>query len=295
MLYALEQYRYTPDPASSHRHLAYHRAFCLTLHYSEKETLEFLHDIFAPYTATHLIAIAAGVSLGALLQSASGFGFSLVAVPVMLNAGLPLPEVLVFSFTAQLWQQPASLWRVRRHVVWKPLVPVIITSLLFLVVGVILQKQLLHLDRVTVRRAIGALITLFLLAQALWRPEPREGLHPGWGLISGAFAGTSCGIAGIPGPPLVFWVMAHTWSNQRLRGSLWAIFLPLTPGILIVLAVGFRSAVLRALPAALFFIPASIIASAIGLSIGHKIPKHILRRIAYALLAALAAFAILGI
>jgi len=71
--------------------------------------LEFLHDIFAPYTTVQIIVIAVGVSLGALLQSASGFGFGLVAVPVMLNAGLPLPEVLVFSFAAQLWQQSASV------------------------------------------------------------------------------------------------------------------------------------------------------------------------------------------
>ena len=48
-------------------------------------------------------------------------------------------------------------------------------------------------------------------------------------LLAGACGGLLGGLAGVPGPPLVMWVMAHDWSADVTRAFLFASFMCLVP------------------------------------------------------------------
>ena len=102
-------------------------------------------------------------------------------------------------------------------------------------------------------------------------------------------------MAGVPGPPIVMWIMAHDWPNARTRGSVWAMFIFLTPLLLVLLWVARGNEMLVVLLPAVVMIPIVQLAAMAGLRIGNAIPKPRLRQIAFALLMIIAVAAILGV
>ena len=106
-------------------------------------------------------------------------------------------------------------------------------------------------------------------------------------------AGLAGGLTGAPGAPIVIWVMAHNWSNQRSRGSMWAIFLVFGSTLFLLLCLSFGWRVLATVPPAVLLIPIAVIGSHVGLKLGNLISKKYLRRIAFVLLLLVAASAIL--
>ena len=257
--------------------------------------MQWFELVLEQFTAAQLVAVAVTIAAATTLQAAVGFGFNLLAIPVLLRCGLELHEAIVVSIVAQVWQQGAGVWHTRQAVVWRPLWPAIGAVAVCIVVGVVLQGALASWDRTEIGRLIGVLIVVGLLAQWYWRPAPQARLHVGWGVLAGACGGLMGGLAGIPGPPLVIWIMAHDWSNQRTRGSIWAMFLFLTPLLFVVLWISRGHEVLIVLLPAVVLIPVVQLSAMVGLRIGNAVSKRRLRQIAMALLLIIAAAAIAGV
>jgi hypothetical protein len=104
--------------------------------------------------------------------------------------------------------------------------------------------------------------------------------------------GLPAGLCGMAGPPIVLWAMSHRWSSQRIRATLWAIFLTMTPLGIFFLYQRFKSVVLQSALLALAMTPAVLLGTLPGMWIGNRIPQPWLRRIGVALLVVLATYMI---
>ena len=170
------------------------------------------------------IALAAlAVFVGAALQSATGFGFALIAAPVLfallgpreaVTAGVLLGLVLNALTLATERRRPAILAREAATVVgW---------SLPGLALGALALRELPE-------RPLSVLVAVAVLAGLALRlrgagsavvARPRTWHGPAAGFSSGALASSTS----LSGPPLVFWLLARGTPRGTMRDTLAAIF-----------------------------------------------------------------------
>jgi uncharacterized membrane protein YfcA len=240
-----------------------------------------------------LIAIAVVLMLGSALQSAAGFGFGMFAIPLLILLGSESYEAIAIIGICSTAQALAGLWTLRRDVSWvlvAVLVAIIATTL---PVGVWVLDKVASLEAARVGQVFGAIVLTALLAQWLWRIRPRDHLHWGWAAGAGIVSGFMSGLAGMGGPPLVMWVMAHRWTNQRSRATLWAMIAGLTPFQMLFLYLRFGDDVVGAMGEGVLLAPLTLLGLLPGLWIGHRIPKPVLRQLSYVILLLISLYAIL--
>ena len=90
------------------------------------------------------------------------------------------------------------------------------------------------------------------------------------------------------GPPLVLWVMAHDWANRKTRAFLYGSFGASMPLQIAVFGVALGWPAVRGAVAGAAFSPAVVLGSLVGLAIGNRFSKPLLRRLAYGLLVVIA-------
>jgi uncharacterized membrane protein YfcA len=187
------------------------------------------------------VAAAAAVMTGAALQSAVGFGFALVAAP-LLYAAAPSPEeavglMLVLGLEVNLLTLVAE--RRRPDPVWRDVVAVVAWSLPGALAGVAVLRAL---DAVALQLLVtaGVLIALAVNVRAATRDrrtsraaasarparasEPRSRwARPAAGVTSGALTTTTS----TGGPPVVLLLMARGLPPQAVRDTLTASFVGL--------------------------------------------------------------------
>jgi hypothetical protein len=149
------------------------------------------------------------------------------------------------------------------------------------------------LETSTVRQFFGAIVLTALIAQWLLRIKPRDHLHWGWGGLATVLCGFMSGVSGMGGPPVVIWVMSHTWSNQRSRATLWTMFTGLTPFQQFFLYQRFGEEIIDAAGTGLLLAPMVLVGMVPGMWLGHRIPKPRLRQMSYVILLLIALYAIL--
>ena len=173
------------------------------------------------------VAAASAVMAGAALQSAIGFGFALVAAP-LLYAAAPSPEqavglMIVLGLEVNLLTLLAE--RRRPAPVWRDVVAVVLWSLPGALAGVAVLRAL---DDVALQLLVTAGVLLALVLNL--RASHRVGTVPaapvaGWarpaaGLASGALnTSTSTG-----GPPVALLLMARGLRPQVIRDTLTTSF-----------------------------------------------------------------------
>lgn len=201
------------------------------------------------------VALAAlAVFAGAVLQSATGFGFALVAAPVLftvlgpqeaVSAGVLLGLLLNGLTLATERRRPVVLGRdVRRLVLW---------SVPGLGVGALALRELPE-------RPLSALVGLAVLAGLAVRlrggavaPRPRAWHAPAAGAASGALATANS----VSGPPLAFYLLARGATPAAMRDTLAAVFIAQSVLALPVLALS-----------ATFTLPASVWALLLAAVVG---------------------------
>ena len=189
-----------------------------------------------------MIVLAAGVVFaGAVLQSATGFGFALVAAPLLfvilgpqeaVTAGVLLGlEVNLLTLAGE-----ARRPRVLRH----DAATLVAWSLPGLVLGALALRELPdHVLTVAVAVAVVAALVLRLRAR---RAPPRASAAPpgGWrAAVAGATSGALATSTSLSGPPLVFFLLARGVSPQQMRDTLATVFVALSVlGAPVLLATG---------------------------------------------------------
>ncbi len=241
--------------------------------------------------------IAAGVIifLAGMLQSIVGFGYALFATPLLVWIGLPLPSVITLVATCSMLQAMVGVRSLRAVVPWRLSLTATGVRLAGLLLGLLMLTRLVVLDKDQIRAVIGVILCVLVTVQVLWRPRPVSKLHPSWAGLAFTGSGVLAGLCGMGGPPLVLWAMAHDWPTQRIRGFLFATFATSIPIQLALLALTFGMPILWYAAIGLALLPLVYAGSVVGLPVGNRFAGPVLRRVAYAVLFATGASAIIPV
>lgn len=202
----------------------------------------------ADAVSTEAILAIAAVGGGSLVQSATGFGYAIVAAPLLTIAYGPFvtaPTLAVLALlvnTLTLTSERRRL-RLRRGLT----VRLTLWTLPGMVLGaVLLARAPEDALRLLVAVAVLAAVAALLVTRRAGRPpdaRPRPAHDAAAGLVSGAF-GTSTGIGG---PPVVLHLLHQRLAPDERRDTLAAVFL--ATGV-VSMAVFALSGTMRLAPAA---------------------------------------------
>lgn len=157
------------------------------------------------------------LTLAAAAQSATGFGFALIAVP-LLTLVTDAPTAVVVSALVSLVQTGAVTVRERRHVAWRTVGVTLATTVVGMPLGLLLLVRLPE-------RGLAAVIAVVVIGFAvlLWRGvRLREG--PVTVGAAGVLSGTLATSTGTDGPPLVAAFQGMEFAPEPFRATLAAIF-----------------------------------------------------------------------
>ena len=187
-----------------------------------------------------MIVLAGAAALaGALVQSATGFGFALVLSPALFAVLDPYEAVTTMLLLGPPLNLLVLLDSGRHEVHLSRIAPMLVASLPGLALGVLALEAL---SKPVLQVAVGAAVVLAAAWQLRHRARSAANAAGGrgvaWaaGLVSGALT-TSISISG---PPIVLWLEALGLRPAELRASLAASFLALNlaGGVVVVVAGG---------------------------------------------------------
>jgi hypothetical protein len=215
-------------------------------------------------TATDL-AVAAAVLLAGAVQSGTGFGFSLVAVPALAAAYGPAAAVSTAT-VASLLQNTLTLAGERRtaQTLWPVVMTLVVAGLPGMALGAVVLSR-------APDDALHLLVAVAVIGAVVARLARRSATAPGRppsGVVAGAIAGTLATSTGINGPPVVLHLLRRGVTPMQTRDTLAAFFIAtgLLTVVALVVAGTFDLAPHAALP---------IAAAAIGQFLGRGIFAHL--------------------
>ncbi|MDX6599415.1 MAG: uncharacterized protein QOE87_3302 [Gaiellales bacterium] len=220
--------------------------------------------------------VAVALLLAVILQSATGFGFALLAGP-SLYAVMDPEKAVALLLILGLCVNVLVLGAERRKlsVDWHGLVPAMLAALPGLPIGALLVRVL---PPDALRVAIGVIVCA-LVAHRLWRRAPGAAGRPAPGRVSATLAGLSAGVLTTStttnGPPLALWLGGRGLPPAVVRDTVSAAFLLLDfVGIGVVLAVVGPS---RALAEAVWLpalVPVVVVGHLAGSWLFRRLPAH---------------------
>jgi len=242
-----------------------------------------------------LVLAAAAVALAAAVQVASGFGFALLAAPVLFALLPPtraVPALVVLAFVqvaGVLLHERGVPSRIRGRVVL-----IAVAAVPALVLGALLLEFLsrrMLLIGVAVIVALTLLQRLRLQAPAAAEVPLRGG--PLAGITTGVVAGFLTTTVTVNGPPLVAY-LGHIGANRtEFRRALAALFLLLDVAAIVALAVVDRQATVAGALIALILVPALVVGHVVGLRIAGRMDDRQWHRLVVGLLVATGVAALL--
>jgi uncharacterized membrane protein YfcA len=214
-----------------------------------------------------LLLSAAVVLLASVLHTATGFGFSILAVPLLLLLYAPWQAVqinLILSIALSLVLIPATWAQVDRRLLWR-LLP---SSALGAPLGLLL---FLYGDAETFKIAIALLILLFT---GLLVRRVRFARSPLRDACSGVLAGAMTSAVGMGGVPLLIYFAGVEMPKATVRATVLAFF-TFIYSYSLLLQILLSSHPLRDWWLPLVLLPVALL----GVEIGKRLYLHVSQRI----------------
>jgi len=215
--------------------------------------------------------------LGSIIQSSSGFGFGLFAIPILLFFGFDLPAAVTMAIIGSAIQKVTAVNYLKDELNWKEMFPYMLTGLVSLPLGIYAMFKVSAMDQSVVKQIIGGLVLVLLVLRWKGTIKSRAIVPRIWGYIAGFFSGLLNGFANIGGPPLVLWTLAHQWSNQRMRGTIIAFSLIFVPFQVTLMLITFGTPLLSPMVKTMLLSPTVLVGTWLGLKIGERISKDHLK------------------
>jgi uncharacterized membrane protein YfcA len=211
-----------------------------------------------------VVAAGAGVAAGALLQSATGFGFSLLAAPLVFAALAPEHAVgLLTLLGTEVNVLTLATERRRPQPLWRACGPMLAFAAPGALAGIVVLRSLspVALQLAVTAGVLGTLATRHLAGRHL--------RVPAWaaGLAAGALTTSTT----TSGPPLLLHLLGRGASPAHVRDSLTACFLGLS-------ALGAAALIATGTPAA----PDPVLTAALvpAVAAGHLAGRRVFARLA---------------
>lgn len=221
-----------------------------------------------------LLLAAIAVGAGALAQSVSGIGFALVGGP-LLFALFGAREGVRVAVVLSMLVNVVVLAREHRAVMWRELMPVLLTAL---AATPLLARLLDGAHPRALRAAAGGVIVLGAVLVAAGRTG-----HTGLvgGIVAGLASATMNVLASAGGPAVAVYATGARWDVARLRPTLQAYFLSLN--VVTLLTLGPPSWTVHE---GVVLVAALLVGSAAGVWVSGRVGLELARRVTLVLAAA---------
>ena len=237
-------------------------------------------------SAAQIVAVAGAVFVAAFVQAIAGFGFGLMAMPLMTIVIAPSTAVVVSTLVGvsiTTWQSWAMRADAQRVIVKRMAIGAYVGMPLGLVVLTTVSEQALRL-------AVGvAVLAAVVLLAANVRFEPGTRTDATAGFVSGVL-NTS---VSTNGPPLVFALQARRLDAPEFRATISAVF-ALSNVFALTLFVATGKVNRDGLITAALAAPALLIGQAIGFPLRRHVHGQRFRALVLVLLTLAGASAVLG-
>lgn len=241
-----------------------------------------------PIDVPQLIATGFVLLFSAATQSAAGFGMGLIATPLLVWLGWPLPQAVAVATVGSAIQMGVNGFQLREHVLLKKAALITILRTVTVPLGTWMLTLLALKSQGTIKQVIGGFIILAVVLQYVGRVKPREVIAIGWTISAGVSSGIMNGLIGMGGPPTILWVMAHQWTSLQQRATMFFILFVGSVMSVIMLVLAFGAPLLRAAVIGGCMTPVILLGAAVGMRLGAKMNSTDLRRVATIMLILLA-------
>jgi uncharacterized membrane protein YfcA len=226
-----------------------------------------------------LVVGALGVAAASFLGGVTGFGYSLVATPLLLIAGFPLPFVVTVNLALAFVTRLSVAYRFRRSM-WPRRVALLVGgSVPGLWLGVTVLRVV---DAETIKVAAGiiTMIAAVLLARAVSAPPPPR--VPGAPVVAGFFGGFLGASTSLNGVAPVLLLARDKASPRSFLADLAMYFVASNAIGLAILSIQGELREDALSEAFLLWLPGSIVGNWLGTTLGPRLPEVAFRHLTLA-------------
>ena len=234
-----------------------------------------------------LIVVGVAVFAAITVYMVAGFGFALLAMPLMTFA-IPVERAVVVVALLAIVSTSSQAYTHRAHVRVPLARRLVISSYAGMPLGIVLLNTID--DRaLRIVLGVGVIIATIVLIRDLTLTHAGPHLDYAMGFVSGV-SNTSIGANG---PPLVFDLQSRRLAPNEFRGTIGLVF-ALGNAFSLVLFIADGKVTHDGLTAAAVAFPAWVLGSLLGRYLQPKVPEHHFRRIVLGLLLVTGATTILA-
>ncbi len=184
--------------------------------------MEFLGQEIGGLAVWHWIANMTAILGAAFMRSFTGFGFAMIAVPV-LGLVMPPQEVVPIILTLEIVtgiQLTPSAWPIANRPALKGMV---LGSILLIPAGVYVLGSITD-DQMRLLLVGVLALSVILFAWSAQRANADQQPGGGGSLVAGAGGGFMAGLSGIPGPPVLSYLLGTNLTPDVQRATLLVYF-----------------------------------------------------------------------
>ena len=228
-----------------------------------------------------LLAVIVIICIAAILQSISGFGFSLLAMP-LLSIFVDIQDAVVIATLCGIFTNAVHLRKdfqlVERSIARR----ISLSALIGMPLGVVVLSVF---SATHMRAIIGAVIVVlvFLMMRNFILKTENTNVD----IVLGAFSGLLATSVSTNGPPLVFLLQSKQLDPWRLRATLAYVFTISGCASFIVLMIAGKGSI-EAFQYAMMSLPAMYLGTVVGRKARLRVTQEAFKRLMYVLLLATA-------
>ncbi|MBN2796149.1 MAG: sulfite exporter TauE/SafE family protein [Clostridia bacterium] len=213
------------------------------------------------------------ILFAAMVQGATGFGFSLVAVP-LLSFVMPLDLIVPILVLFSLILNVVVFVKLEGHIDKKKIALLVLLGMIGLPIGIYILR---FVNEDYIKFVVGVLVMISSLAMYFNVKAHFKNVYFTYGAV-GLISGILNGSSSLSGPPVILMLSNEGVNKSDFRKTLATYFMVLN---IVSIPMFFLQGLITSevIKSAAFRLPGMLIGVYLGLVIGHRIPEKLFRKI----------------